>query len=436
MAKQTSIFKKYVDRIIPVLSTLIEKVNDKKNDNRTYLHKDASLVRKQFAPDNKWEANSVNTSYVAADFMSFDSPVDIKTRPSIGNANGKLPKAGIGRNLTESQLTELQVMEAAGNNQARIAKKIADDMVFCDVGLDELNEWGFLYGLCHGFVGLPDLDHPQQLMRMNFGYLAENTYGTTTKGVITMDDIERMFDAASANNDTVESVWISKSALKALRQTRGAKELVADADDKVYSDDTVLKTPSENRFKEVFEAEYGVTLYIVNRTVIFEKNGVKIKKKPWDDNRVIFNCNQVVASFVYGELAENRNRVEGVAYSLNEDYKLISRFSVNDPSLVEKTKGEEIAASVIEDVDQIYILDSSLSEEVDTTAEALDTDDEYITYKGSKYGKPAFVAGLNAITGGRLKATSSDENVIKKVNELSEEEEEAFLSSVASAIVN
>lgn len=436
MAKQTSIFKKYVDRIIPVLSTLIEKVNDKKNDNRTYLHKDASLVRKQFAPDNKWEANSVNTSYVAADFMSFDSPVDIKTRPSIGNANGKLPKAGIGRNLTESQLTELQVMEAAGNNQARIAKKIADDMVFCDVGLDELNEWGFLYGLCHGFVGLPDLDHPQQLMRMNFGYLAENTYGTTTKGEITMDDIERVFDAASANNDTVESVWISKSALKALRQTRGAKELVADADDKVYTDDTVLKTPSENRFKEVFESEYGVTLYIVNRTVIFEKNGVKIKKKPWDDNRVIFNCNQVVASFVYGELAENRNRVEGVAYSLNEDYKLISRFSVNDPSLVEKTKGEEIAASVIEDVDQIYILDSSLSEEVDTTAEALDTDDEYITYKGNKYGKPAFVAGLNAITGGRLKATSSDENVIKKVNELSEEEEEAFLSSVASAIVN
>lgn len=430
MAKEVSLFKKYVDRLAPVLSSLIEKVNEKRKDERTYLHKDSSILRKQYAPDNKWEANSVNTTYVAADFMAFDSPVKIKTRPTISTANGKLPKSGLGRNLTESQLTELQVMEAQGGNDERIAKKVADDMVFCNIGLDELNEWSFLYGLCYGFVGIPDIDHPQQLMRMNFNYLPENTYGTETKDVITLDDIDRVFSAANDNGDSIDTVWVSKNQLKAIRQTRGARELVADADDKVYTDNTSLRVPSENRFKEVFESEYNCTLRIIDRTIIFEQNGNKLKKKPWADNRIVFTCNSIVGSFVYGELAENRNRVAGVNYSLVDDYKLISRYSVNDPSLVEKTKGEQIAASIIEDVDQIYVLDSSHSVEVDTTAEAEDTDDEYITYEGSKYAKAAFVTALNSIAGSKLKATATDQVVIKKVNELSDEQETAFKATI------
>ena len=424
MAKEISIFRKYVDRLMPKLSSLIEKVNDKRRDDRTYLHKDTSILKKEFAPDNKWEAKSVNTSYVAADFMAFDSPVDIKTRPTIAAANGKLPKAGIGRNLTESQLTELQVMEAQGGNDERVAKKIADDLVFCSVGLDELNEWALLYGLYNGFVGIPDIDHPQQLMRLNFNYLDENTFGTITKGAITLDDIDRVFSEASANNDTIEVVWISKSALKALRETRKARELVADADDRVYTDETSLKVPSESRFKEVFEGEYGVELMIVDRTIIFERNGVKAKTKPWGDDRIIFCCNKTVGSFVYGELAENRNRVAGVSYSLVDDYKLICRYSVNDPSLVEKTKGEEIAAPVIEDVDQIYVLDRTLSETMDTDAETADTEDNYITIWGHKYLKSEVTAAFAAQ--GIVPSGNTDAAYIAAINNLSNKKENAL----------
>ena len=430
MAKETSLFKKYVDRLIPKLSKLIEKVNDKRKDDRTYLHKDTGILRKQYSSDNKWEATSVNTTYVAADFMAFDSPVDIKTRPTLSTANGSLPKAGIGRTLTETKLTQLQIMERQGGNDERVSKKIADDLVFCNVGLDELYEWAFLYGLYNGFVGIPDIDHPDQLMRLNFQYLDENTFGTETKDVITLSDIDRIFDAANANGDSIDTVWISKAALKNLREDRSSREMVADADDKVYDDDTTLKVPTEKRFKEVFEDNYECTLRVINRTIIFEKNGIKIKKKPWGDDRVIFTCNATVGSFVYGELAENNNRVEGVSYQLIDDYKLISRYSNNDPSLVEKTTGQSIAAPIIEDVDQIYILDKTLSEEVDETAEEDDTEDEYITYKTKKYGKSDFVTALNAITGGRLTATSTDEKIIKKVNTLSEEEEAKFQVSI------
>lgn len=430
MAKEVSLFKKYVDRIIPKLQTLVEKVNDKRKDTRTYLHKDSSILKKQFASDNKWEAASVNTTYISADFMAFDSPVDIKTRPTLSKANGKLPKAGIGRNLTESELTDLQVMESQGGNDQRVARRIADDLVFCNVGLDELYEWAFLYGLCWGFVGMPDVDNPENMMLLDYRYLPENTFGTETAGVITLPDIERIIGTINDNQDSLEAVWISKSALKELRQTREAKELVADYDEKIYTDETTLKTPSQKHFQEVFEAEYECKLNIIDRTVIFEKNGTKIKKKPWSNSRVIFTCNPAVGSFVYGQLAENRNRVAGVSYQLLDDYKLISRFSVNDPSLVEKTTGQAIAAPVIEDVDQIYVLDSTKSVEVDTEEEAKDTDDEYITYKAKKYDKGAFVTALNSITGGRLTAASKDETILAKVNTLSDAEEETFEGNI------
>lgn len=421
---------------MPKLQRLVEKVNDKRKDTRTYLHKDTAILRKEFKSDNKWEASSVNTTYIAADFMAFDSPVDIKTRPTISKANGKLPKAGLGRNLTESELTDLQNLAANGGNEERVAKKIADDLVFCNVGLDELYEWAFLYGLYWGFVGMPDIDNPQNMMILDFQYLAENIFGTETKGVITLDDIDRVFGVIGENQDSVDTVWISKSALKELRHTRRAQELVADADEKVYTDDTTLKTPSESKFIQVFQDEYECKIRVINRTIVFEKNGKKIKRKPWGNERVIFTCNPTVGTFAYGELAENRNRVAGVVYNLIDDYKLVSRYSVNDPSLVEKTTGQSIAAPIIEDTDQIYVLDCTRSVEVDETAEAADENDQYITYETKKYAKAAFVNALNLLTGGRLSATSSDDAILKKVNTLSDEQEEAFKNSIQGTEIN
>ena len=430
MAKEKSLFKKYVDSLMPKLQKLVEKVNGKHKDERTYLHKDTSILKKEYKSDNKWEAAGVNTTYIAADFMAFDSPVDIKTRPTVSKANGKLPKGGIGRNLSESELTDLQTMETQGGNDARIAKKIADDLTFCDIGLDELYEWAFLYGLYYGFVGMPDIDNPENMMVLDYRYPARNTFGTIVKGVIDGEDIERVIEAINDNQDSLDTVWISKARLKLLRQTRWAQELVADYDDKVYDDDTTLKSPSEKKFVQVFQDEYECKLRVINRTIIFEKNGKKIKKKPWGNDRVIFTCNPTVGTFAYGQLAENRNRVAGVNYSLIDDYKLVSRYSVNEPSLTEKTKGEAIAAPVIEDVDQIYVLDCTISAALDEYAETADSGDIYTTIGGFKYVKAELVTAYNALGNGTLTATSTDAKVLEAINALSAKQKKKLLNSL------
>ena len=428
MNKNISIFKKYLDRFFPKLSTLIEKINEKRGNTLTYLHKDTSILKKTFSPDNKWESGSVNSQYVAADFVAMDSPLPLKSRPTVHTGNGRLPKSGIARVLIESEITELQVMEAQGGNAQRIARVLADNAVTCNAGLDELMEYAFLYGFSNGFVALPDEDHPDQLMRLKYGYLNENTFGTAELGVITIGDFRRVFEKAESDQNTIIKVWIAKSAYDALRKTREARELVADMEDRVYTDDSILPIPGSNKFNQAMEDEFGITFQIINRTVKFEKNGMPNNVKPWNPNRVIFACNEQVGEFMYGRLAEDRNRVAGVNYNLIDDFKLISEYSTNEPSLVEKTAGQCIAAPIIEDVDQLYILDSTLSQEVDPDEEE-DVADTYVTINKKRYSKSAVIEALKAL-GVSISATATDAQVIKAVNELSEEVEEEFMAGL------
>ena len=121
-----------------------------------------------------------------------------------------------------------------------------------------------------------------------------------------------------------------------------------------------------------------------------------------------------------------------MTYSLIDDYKLISEYSLTNP-LREVTGGQALAAPVIEDVDQVYVLDLTLSEEVDETAEKADTSDTYITVWGKKYTKADVIKQLAAITGNRVASNIGDNTLISKINELSEEDEETLKNALTPA---
>lgn len=430
-----SLFAKYVAALMASLVTLIEKVNGKREDTLTYYHKNTSILKKVFSADGKWESTSVNTTYVAADFVSMDSPLPIKSRDSIATANGKLPKLGISKTLKESDIDALNTMEAqpgdAGVRARRIRKKLADDPVACNVGLDELLEYSFLFGLSHGYVAMPDDDHPNAMLRLNFGYFEKNTFGATKKGQISLEDIKRVISAADEANDTIIKIWISKTDFDALRQTREAKELCANYRGQTYTKDTELPVPTAKLFQEAFEDDTNVTFEIVNRSIQFEKDGRKKSVKPWAEHRLIFVCNEQIGSLVYGTLAEATNKVEGVLYQLIDDFKLISKYSLTNP-LREMTGGQAKAACIIEDVDQIYVYDfnEGTSEEVNTTEEAKDSADTKITVWGKTYTKSEVIASLKSITGDRIASNIGDEKLIEKINELSDEQEEALKASL------
>ena len=425
-----SIFIQFVKALWPKLNLYVkEKETPKK---RTYLFK--TMLRKVYSPDQKWEGTSAKTTYVAADMVAMDSPLPIKSRPTVATSNGKLPQVGMTKKLQETDINNINIMkahlalatteEAKATERRRIFAKLADDGTACSVGIDEKTEMNFLSGLSNGVILVEDEDNTGTGLRVKFGYLPANTFGTITKGELSREDFENVNDKADADGNAIIKVMMAKSKLCEIRRTRWAKELAADYSEKTYTDETNLPVPSVKSFTAAFEEEFGYAIETVDRTVVTEKNGKKKNVKPWNKDRLVFLCQEEVGSLVYGTLAEATNQVQGVQYATIDDYKLISRYSHNEPSLEEVTSGQALVLPVIEDVDQIYVIDCSESKsaEVDTEAEAQDVGDVYVTVNGVKYNKQELIAQLKTY-GASVKTNSSDATVIAAYNALSDEQE-------------
>lgn len=425
-------FVEYIRKIFPRLQNVVDTVNGKRNgDNkRTYLHK--SMLRKVYSADQKWSNAAVNTTYVAADMVSMNSPLPIKSRDAIAHANGSLPKIGMKKIMFESDINAVNIMKAQGAEWTNIANKLTSDPIACSVGIDEQNEANFLTGLSDGIVAVEDENNTGTALRIKFGYLPENCFGVETQNELTLDDIKRVLAYADNNGDTIVTIAIALSTYNKLRQTQGAKELVANYRGQTFDSNTKLPVPTASLFDEAFaDDNNGVGFLKIDRSIISEKNGKRKPYKPWNPNKLIFLTTEEVGALVWGTLAEKTNPVEGVVYSTVDEYKLISRYRTTEP-FTETTSGQALVLPVIENVDQIYSLDISEAQAVDTSAETSDSTDVKITIWGNTYKKPEFVKEFNKITGKNLASTIADDKLIAAVNWLNDFDEAKLKSAVES----
>lgn len=424
-----SLFIDYIERFMPKLSNIIEKYNGKRTPP-TYLHKER--LRTEYSVDQNWESASVNTTYVSADMVAMDSPLPLKMRDTLHVASGKLPKVGLKKILRESQINAINIMIAQGRNYEVVVRKLIDDAMSCSMAIDEANERNFLAGLSNGVVAVPDSDNANEALRIQFNYLAGNSFNVETKDTLELSDIKKVLEKADVDGNTIREIWIAKSTYDKLRQTRAARELVANYNGQTYTDQTSLPVPTSGKFDEAFSDDTnGVVFVKVDRTVITEKDGKRVSTKPWNADRLIFTVGGELGALVWGDLAEKTNPVGGVSYTTVDQYKLISKYSLPEP-LQECTSGQALVLPVIENVDQIYSLSVDAGQTVDTEAEKTDTTDTSVTVWGTKYTKAKFIAAMKA-QGVRISANASDETIIKAVNNLSEEEQEALKVAAESA---
>lgn len=425
-------FVEYIRKIFPRLQNVVDTVNGKRNgeQKRTYLHK--TMLRKVYSADQKWSNAAVNTTYVAADMVSMNSPLPIKSRDAIAHANGSLPKIGMKKIMFESDINAVNIMKAQGAEWTNIANKLTSDPIACSVGIDEQNEANFLTGLSNGIVAVEDENNTGTALRINFGYLPENCFGVETQNELTLDDIKRVLANADNNGDTIITIAIALSTYNKLRQTQGAKELVANYRGQTFDSSTKLPVPTASLFDEAFaDDNNGVSFLKIDRSIISEKNGKRKPYKPWNPNKLIFLTTEEVGALVWGTLAEKTNPVEGVVYSTVDEYKLISRYRTTEP-FTETTSGQALVLSVIENVDQIYSLDISEAQAVDSSAESSDSTDVKITIWGNAYKKSEFVKEFNKITGKNLASTIADDKLIAAVNRLNDFDEAKLKSAVES----
>lgn len=440
---QSSIFKKFIEQFMPMLGLYVtEKVNGQSEKKFTYLHK--QRLRKVYSADQKYEGTSANTRYVAADYVAMDSPAPLKRRGSMQTSSGKLPKMSLRREMSESDINTVNIMqaqlsaldngsEAYKQKKQQIIKKLIDDPTFCSIGIDERNELTYLDGISNGIVLVQDDDNNNGLgLRVNYGYLDSHIFRTTVLDECNADDIQRVVDKADADGNSIAVAMVAKSRLDKIRRTRWARELAADYKEQVYTETSALPVPSQKTFTDAFESEYGFGFIVVDRSIITEKNGNDKPIKPFNPDRIVFLPNaDYDGSLVHGTLAEMTNPAENVNYSTVDEFKLISRLRLSEPSLQEITKGQALVLPVIEDVDGIYVLDFSKAAELDasddTTTGAVDAK---ITIGGTAYKKASVISTLAAL-GVNVKSTAKDATVIKKINELSDEDTAKLMQAIS-----
>lgn len=355
---EKSLYLEYVQRYFPMLVTsIVERINEKRANQLPYLYK--NLLTPTFSADGRWASVLAEYNRVAADVVALDSELPLKSRDAVETASGDIPKLGMKLYLTEKQMKDIDAMIAQGLSLNQIINKIFNDLPRCIEGVYERIEDIFLSMLSTG-VGLSTRNNGTGI-RIDVGYLDANKFGVSVlwsdaENSTPIDDIQKAFDKALNDQNTITDVWMDDVALKGFYGSKQVREQYA-FDNKITVAGGSVPTLDFNKAGEVFQTKWGVTLHRVARKIKTELNGKKQSHSPWQDGMVVFTCNEVLGDLVWTNTAEMTRPVAGVEYQVSDDFILLSKYSKNDP-LREFTSSQAMVIPIINNVDAIYTLDS------------------------------------------------------------------------------
>ena len=374
MAQNTSIFAAYVDKFFKGFVGRFTELFNGKREEPTYLY--TTMLNEEYTPDLTWNSTSLNNSIVAADVVSMDSSLPLKKRSTISRASGDVAKLGMKLMLKEKQISDIMVMQSKGQQEADIARRVLDNVPKVINGVHTRIEMMFEQGLSTGQV-LVDTDNEGTGIRVDFGYKDENKFHAVNAAwsdaanATPLTDLRQLFDAASANSDSISDVWLSEQYFNYARKTAEVKELVAAANNQVITSSSALPVPNRQKTLEALGDEFGATFHVINNSYKVEGiDGAQTPVKPWEQANVVATPSATVGRLVYGTLAEDLNRVAGVTYQ-NSGFILVSEYSHNEPSLAEFTAAQALAMPVIDDGEHVYMLHANGTGTIDTDVDSL-----------------------------------------------------------------
>jgi len=415
---EKSLFPAWVDKYFKMFTQkIVEKLNGSTNP-LTYLHR--TMLKKEYSPTLRWGSLSTSNTVVSADVVAMDSSLPLKKRDSIKKADGEIPKIGMKLALNETTMNELNILLAVGGQDSEVLRKLFADTNKVVSGVWERLEFMFHQALSTGYILVADDDNPGLGVRVNFNHSDDNKFGVEIKwsesGAKCIDDIDRVIEAARPSGNTIKYILMDKATWNKFKQNQQVREGYAFYRDFVGSN--IPPVQSVEKANEFLQASYGVTITIVDRHVLVEKNGTQKSIKPWADNAVVFLTDLNVGTLTYGRLAEETFPSKNVDYQKLDDFILVSKYHLNDP-IKELTSSQAIVLPVLNNIDSIYIMDCEESQ----TESGQTEDDATITiYADSTVTIANLVNALNEV-GVTASSEMTDVQLIKLVNKLSKAKE-------------
>lgn len=368
---EQSFYLEQVKEYFPgIAAGIVSKLNDSQNpNNRVYWHR--RLLTKEYTPDLKWQSLSTfNDYFVAADIVAMDSSLPLKSRGSIARASGDISKMGMEMALREKQLTDLGIIaRTRGPQSSELLARLFADTAKVITGIYENLEYMFLMGLSTGITVKQDPENVGTGVRLDYGYLNENKFGTsgavwsgnpTTATPFT--DLSNIQKFAATKGKRIAKWLMDQATFDAMIASTEVKESVA-VNVGFFGAIANMPIPTPDQVRAAARARYGFEFEIVDRSVTFERDGVRSTSTPWDAGAVIGLVNpNNVGTITWGTLAEVEHPVSSVQYQTVDDFILVSKFRINQPSLAEITRSQALVVPVINDVDNIFLLDSTTAQ--------------------------------------------------------------------------
>lgn len=424
---EKSLFTQWVDKWFgPLSRKVVETINGTKNP-LTYLH--LSMLRPEFSTTLKWGSLSSNNTMVSADIVAMDSSLPLKERDSIKKYEGDIPKMGMKLYLNEKTMSDIGILQRTTGQENEIVRKLFADTKKVTVGIYEMLEFMFLQALSSGVTSITNEGKTGQEIRIDFGHPASNKFGAVKKwsdpDAKPIDDIERITAFARTKGDTIPYIYMDRTTFNSFKKNTQVREMFAFS---LGFTGTNVPIPSLQQVNDFLTSNYGITIIIIERSVVFEKNGVRTVKTPWAENAVVFLTTQQVGTLTYGRLAEEDHPVKQVDYQKVANYILLSKYHKNDP-IREFTSSQALVLPVIDNMDSIYIMDA---EEADDSAQT--EGDANFNYNGVNKTKASVLAGIKAAKPtSKLTVASTDAKMLETINEFSEEQIALFEAKLVNA---
>lgn len=371
---EKSMYYEIIERYLPSLViSVVEKLNGKHTGILSYLFKER--LTPVFSNDGRWSSIIGAYTRVAADVVALDSELPVKSRDSLETAQGDIPKIGMKLWLGEKEIKKIDGMIRDGRPIGQIVSAIFRDLPRCIEGVWERLEDLFLSELSTG-VALSTRSNGTGV-RIDVGYLTANKFGasvawSTVATAKPITDIQKVIDKAVADQNVITDIWMDDVALNNFYKSQEAREQYAFGMN--FVGDKIPMLGFEQAKETISKKWAGVTLHRVARQIKTELNGKEQNHTPWQQGMVVFTCNDSLGDLVWTDCVEASRPVAGVAYTtvgnstatvMNgqniagiDEYILTSQYRKNEP-FQEFTTAQAMVVPIVNNVDQIYTLDST-----------------------------------------------------------------------------
>jgi len=325
--------------------------------NSGYRH--LTMLTKVFSATLKWQSitNSNNVA-VAADIIAMDSEIPLKTRGSLGGAQGDVPKVAMKKWLNEKQMSDLGIISRIPGQTNQLISLLFQDTPMVIKGVYERNEYMFLEALSTGFATMTDPENIGLGIRVNYNFNATATvfdeWVANPTTAVPLTDMAAVQATAEAAGYSIIRWMMDRATFNAMIATNQVKQEVAAA---LGFFGATIPGVTFSQVNNALQDKYGWSIEIVERKVITEKDGVQTVRTPWAAGQVAGISTPIVGSLTWSRCVEMDHPVGGVTYATANDYILASKYRKNEPSISEWTASQAMVIPVV-DATGIYLIDT------------------------------------------------------------------------------